>query len=96
MTSNITFDTTSDMTSNIIPDMTSNIKSNILYNQHILDSLKYFIDIIRTVRNELLNSTDKYILSDYPISLENLELIKKYRTDLRNYMNINKDNFFKL
>ena len=62
------------------------MSSNILYNQQILDNLKYFIDKIRIIRNELLNLTDKYLLSDYPITLENLELVKNYRNELRNYM----------
>jgi hypothetical protein len=63
------------------------MSSTILFNQEILDNLKYFIDKIRLIRNELLNSTDKYLLSDYPISVDNLEKVKTYRTDLRNYMN---------
>lgn len=65
------------------------MSSNILYNQQILDNLKYFIDKIRIIRNELLNLTDKYLLSDYPITLEKLELVKNYRSELRNYMNNN-------
>ena len=42
----------------------------------------------RAERDQLLQQTDKYLLSDYPISSSNLELIKQYRTDLRNYMDI--------
>ena len=44
--------------------------------------------MIRQERNKNLAETDKYLLSDYPISSSNLELIKQYRTDLRNYMDI--------
>ena len=42
----------------------------------------------RAERDQLLQQSDKYLLSDYPISSSNLELIKQYRQDLRNYMNI--------
>ena len=48
------------------------------------DSL--FVSIQRIERNKLLNETDKYLMSDYPISSNNLVLIKQYRQDLRNYM----------
>ena len=43
----------------------------------------------RNVRNELLNKTDKYILSDYPITLEKQMIIKTYRQDLREFINNN-------
>jgi len=43
----------------------------------------------RNIRNELLNKTDKYILSDYPISLEHQMIIKTYRQDLREFINNN-------
>jgi len=36
-------------------------------------------------RNKLLMETDKYVLQDYPISLENKMLILNYREDLRNF-----------
>ena len=42
----------------------------------------------RATRDQLLQQSDKYLISDYPISSSNLELIKQYRQDLRNYMNI--------
>ena len=68
--------------SNIYPS------SNIYYN-NLPDKIKYFFDKIRIIRNELLNATDKFMLVDYPISQEDLEIVKKYRNDLRNYMNTN-------
>ncbi len=34
------------------------------------------------MRNEILQETDKYILSDYPITSKQLEIIKKYRQAL--------------
>ena len=49
------------------------------------DKLKKY----RNIRNELLNRTDKYILSDYPISLEHQMIIKAYRQDLREFINNN-------
>lgn len=40
----------------------------------------------RNERNKLLLDTDKYLLPDYPISPENLIIIKQYRQSLRDYM----------
>ena len=54
--------------------------SNIIYD----DSL--FVSIQRIERNRLLNETDKYLISDYPITSNNLILIKQYRQELRDYM----------
>ena len=36
------------------------------------------------------------MLVDYPISLEDLEIVKKYRNDLRYYMNTNNLNLMTL
>jgi hypothetical protein len=52
---------------------------------------EHFLKRARNIRNELLNRTDKYILNDYPISLEKQLIIKKYREDLRNFINDNKE-----
>jgi hypothetical protein len=41
----------------------------IINNAHILKRA-------RNIRNESLNKTDKYILSDYPITLEKERIIK--------------------
>ena len=57
--------------------------SNIIYD----DSLS--ISIQRIERNRLLNESDKYLISDYPITPENLILIKQYRQELRDYMSSN-------
>ena len=54
----------------------------------IIDN-KTFLDRARHIRNELLNKTDKYILSDYPISLSQQMIIKTYRQDLREFINNN-------
>ena len=40
-------------------------------------------------RNELLNKTDRYFLIDYPIEYEQQMIIKKYRQDLRDFINEN-------
>ena len=40
-------------------------------------------------RNILLNETDKYLLSDYPITPEKLEIVKEYRQKLREITNNN-------
>ena len=42
----------------------------------------------RATRDQLLKDSDKYLIPDYPISSDNLELVKQYRQALRNYMNI--------
>ena len=42
---------------------------------------------IRNTRNAYLQLTDKYLLPDYPITPENLEIIKLYRQELRDYIN---------
>ena len=49
----------------------------------------HFLKRARNIRNELLNKTDKYILSDYPISLSKQMAIKTYRQDLREFINNN-------
>ena len=57
-------------------------------NDYIINNA-HFLKRARNVRNELLNRTDKYILSDYPISLEQQMIIKTYRQDLREFINNN-------
>ena len=57
-------------------------------NDYIINN-SYFLKRARNIRNELLNKTDKYILSDYPITLEKQMIIKTYRQDLREFINNN-------
>jgi len=38
-------------------------------------------------RNQLLAESDKYVLVDYPISTDNLLIIKEYRQKLRDFTN---------
>lgn len=48
----------------------------------------HYLKIIRDKRNQLLKDTDKYLIPDFPITPENLIIIKEYRQALRDYMNI--------
>ena len=52
---------------------------------------EHFLKRYRNIRNELLNKTDRYFLIDFPIEYEKQIIIKKYRQDLRNFINENKD-----
>ena len=49
----------------------------------------HFLKRARNIRNELLNKTDKYFLIDFPIQYEQQMIIKKYKQDLRNFINEN-------
>ena len=62
-------------------------------NNNFVPNNEHFLKRARNIRNELLNRTDKYILSDYPISLEQQMKIKEYRQALREFINNNKDNY---
>ena len=57
-------------------------------NDYIINNA-HFLKRARNIRNELLNKTYKFILSDYPISLEQQMKIKLYREELRNFINNN-------
>jgi len=46
---------------------------------------------LRNTRNSLLQLTDKYLIPDYPITPKNLEIIKLYRQELRDFINKNKE-----
>ena len=60
-------------------------------NNSYIPNNEHFLKRARNIRNELLNKTDRYILSDYPISLEQQMIIKAYRQDLRQFINDNKE-----
>jgi hypothetical protein len=49
----------------------------------------FYLQLKRTERNELLQETDKYVLIDYPITNENLIIIKEYRQSLRDFSSNN-------
>jgi hypothetical protein len=42
---------------------------------------------LKNERNQLLQKTDKYMLSDFTITPEQLELVKIYRQALRDFTN---------
>ena len=44
---------------------------------------------LKKMRTELLIATDKYLLPDFPITPEQLIIIKEYRQLLRNFTNNN-------
>ena len=50
---------------------------------------EHFLKRYRNIRNELLNKTDRYFLIDFPIEYEQQLIIKKYRKDLREFINNN-------
>jgi len=52
---------------------------------------KWDLVYLRNTRNRLLELTDKYLLPDYPITPENLEIIKAYRQTLRDFINNNQE-----
>ena len=52
---------------------------------------EHFLKRARNIRNELLNRTDRYILSDFPITEEQKQEIILYRQNLRSFINENKD-----
>ena len=60
-------------------------------NNNYIPNNEHFLKRARNIRNELLNRTDRYVLSDYPISLDQQMIIKAYRQDLRNFINDNKE-----
>ena len=52
---------------------------------------EHYLKRARNIRNELLNRTDRYILSDFPITDEQKQEIILYRQTLRSFINENKD-----
>ena len=41
--------------------------------------------LLKNQRNLILNETDKYLIPDYPISSEQLIIVKEYRQTLRDF-----------
>jgi len=44
---------------------------------------------LKKKRNSILGETDKYLLPDFPITPEQLEIVKQYRQALRDFTNNN-------
>ena len=57
-------------------------------NEYIINNA-HFLKRYRNIRNELLNKTDRYFLIDFPIEHEKQMIIKKYRQELRDFINEN-------
>ena len=53
--------------------------------------MEYYINytLLKNTRNLILAETDKYLLPDYPITSEQLEIVKNYRKSLRDFTNNN-------
>ncbi len=51
---------------------------------------EHFLKRARNLRNGLLNRTDRYLLSDYSITIQQQMEIKLYRQDLRQFMHDSK------
>jgi hypothetical protein len=43
--------------------------------------------LLRNTRNLILGETDKYLLPDFPITPEQVEIVKQYRQALRDFTN---------
>ena len=60
-------------------------------NNNYIPNNEHFLKRARNIRNELLNKTDRYFLIDFPIESEKQMIIKKYRQELRDFINDNKE-----
>ena len=60
--------------------------SNIIFDAALFSEGKR--SYARNQRNQLLTKTDKYLLQDFPISLENKMVILTFRQQLRDFMNL--------
>jgi hypothetical protein len=58
-----------------------NMDETIIYEPNLI--------LLRSTRDQILTQTDKYLLPDFPITPENLILIKEYRQKLRDFSNNN-------
>ena len=58
-------------------------------NNNYIPNNEHFLKRARNIRNELLNKTDRQFLIDFPIESEKQMIIKKYRQELRDFINEN-------
>ena len=58
-------------------------------NNSYIPNNEHFLKRARNIRNELLNRNDRYFLIDFPIEHEKQMIIKKYRQELRDFINEN-------
>jgi hypothetical protein len=68
----------------LILDATPQVLTDVMRNAF----MNNYVSASRKKRDDLLKETDKYLLSDYPITPEKLEEVKVYRQNLRNYMGL--------
>ena len=54
-----------------------------LQQKRIDDGKIFYKKMIKQQRNEILTNSDKYLLPDYPITQDKLQIIKQYRQELR-------------
>jgi hypothetical protein len=47
--------------------------------------IENFFKALKTERNLILKETDKYLVPDFPITPEQLEIVKQYRKQLRDF-----------
>jgi hypothetical protein len=47
--------------------------------------IEHFLKSLKNERNLFLEKTDKYLLPDFPITQEQLEIVKQYRKQLRDF-----------
>ena len=59
------------------------MNENDLQQKRINDGAIFYQQMIRNQRNDLLKNTDKYLLPDYPITPDQIPIIKTYRQALR-------------
>lgn len=52
------------------------------------EATKQYKEQVRSIRNQYLEQTDKFMLADYPITDEERALYKQYRAYLRDYPEI--------
>jgi hypothetical protein len=54
------------------------------------DTINYYNrTFLKNKRNLIISETDKYMLPDFPITPEQLEIVKQYRQALRDFTNNN-------
>lgn len=63
-----------------------NMENNIKFDPALFNENKR--NYARNERNKLLEKTDKYLLNDFPISLEDKMKILTFRQQLRDFMNL--------
>ena len=53
--------------------------------EHRTRIIENFLRGLKSERNLILKETDKYLIPDFPITPEQLEIVKQYRKQLRDF-----------